>query len=83
VGPVDDGRKEVTGKRTNELIINKPNKGYVAVNNEYNALSISIDETPDPPLDNDAVAAAADCLSKAIRRKKKPQSPSQRHVRHV
>jgi hypothetical protein len=68
---VDDGWKEVTGKRTNKLIINKLNKGYVAVNNEYNALSTSINETPDPPPDNNAVAAAADRLSKAIRRNKK------------
>jgi hypothetical protein len=33
--------------------------------------------------DNNAVAAAADRLSNAIKRKKKQQSPSQRHVRQV
>jgi hypothetical protein len=47
VGPVDAGWKEVTGRRINKLTTNKPTLGYVEVNNEYNALSSSIDDTPD------------------------------------
>ena len=83
MGPDEAGWTVVKGKRTNKLTINKPHHGSVATHNDFYALSASIDDTPDPPLDHNAVAAAADRLSKAIKRKKKQQSPSQRHVQHV
>jgi hypothetical protein len=74
----------VQGKRTNKLAINKPSNDYVETHNDYHALSASSDDTPDPPPDNNAIAAAvADRLSKAIKCKKKQQSPSQKYVRHV
>jgi hypothetical protein len=50
----------VTGRRINKLNTNKPNIGSVAVANKYMAFSTSIDDTPDPPPNNNAVVTAAE-----------------------
>jgi hypothetical protein len=77
----DAGWKEVKGKRVNKLTNNKPTTGCSTHNkNEFQALSTSIDHNPDLPCDNNAVAAAAVQLSKAIKKKKQEMTPAHKHV---